>query len=226
MNTNKKQFILNLNYINILLLCVALIISFCQRANLKEQNDNLREKNKEYYTEIEQLENDIERLNEEISDLTNTIEELNNISNEDKLQLIEPIKDYDLELYYNLYKEIEKNADIYNYYSQNDIDYLYRCVETECHDCSFQAKVNVANVILNRVDSDRFKNSVYEVITSPNQFAYHRTEIDDSTKLAVEYAIKFEDTTQGALFFHSGNKTDTFNNSQYIFSDDAIHHFY
>ena len=205
---------------------VILLFLFVYTITSSEQNIELEEQIKEYETELEQKDNDIERLKTELDSVTTKLEELNDISKEDKLKLIEPIKEYDLELYYKLYKEIENNADIYIYYSQNDIEYLCRCVETECHDCSFLAKVNVANVILNRVNSDEFKDNVYDVITSPNQFAYHRTKIDDSTRLAVEYAIMFEDTTQGALYFHSGKKTETFSNSQYIFSDDAVHHFY
>lgn len=220
------------NVDRVIMIILILVMIILHRANIRDietENKSLKENLKQQKIVIEQKDNDIKRLNLEIEELNGklkSLEDIVEIKKEEQLKLIEPIKEENLELYYKLYKEIEKNADIYIYYTQNDIDYFYRCVETECHDCSFEAKVNVANVILNRVASDRFKDSVYEVVTSPNQFAYHRTQIAESTKLAVEYAILFEDTTNGALFFHSGKKTDTFSNSEYIFSDDAIHHFY
>ena len=88
------------------------------------------------------------------------------------------------------------------------------------------SKVNVANVIFNRVISEEFDDSITEVVTKPNQFAYGRNNISESTILAVEYAFLNEDTTDGALFFHSNSKTDTFNKAEYVFTDDCGHHFY
>lgn len=151
------------------------------------------------------------------------------------LEIIEPLKETDSYEYYKLYKKITEyytgcydfQAMIEDNYSEEDLNYLARCVETECYQCQFNCKVNVANVIINRVNSDRFKQStIKDVITSPNQFAYHRTNISEDTMLAIEYTLLFGDTTEGALFFHSNNKTQTFNGSDYIFTDECGHHFY
>ena len=115
--------------------------------------------------------------------------------------------------------------DLTQVFSQTDLDYFYSCVETEVHGASFAAKVNVANVILNRLNNkDRWGDTITEVVTSPGQFTYHRTNITDTTKLAVEYAYQFEDTTQGAEFFNSG--TPNTGSSTYLFTDDAGHSFY
>lgn len=115
---------------------------------------------------------------------------------------------------------------IYDYYTDKEIEMMLQCIETETYDQDFISKVNVANVILNRITNEKFAEEPIEVITSPNQFTYHRTEISESTKNALEYAFLFEDTTQGALYFHSNEKTETFNGATYIFSDDASHHYY
>ena len=56
--------------------------------------------------------------------------------------------------------------------------------------------------------------------------AYGRKNITEDTIWAVMYAFEIEDTTEGALFFHSNNKTNTFNGANYIFTDSCGHHFY
>ena len=111
-------------------------------------------------------------------------------------------------------------------YSPEEIYYIERLVETETHGCSFEAHVNVANVVFNRIDSKEFPNTPIGVVTSPNQFYYGKTKITESVKLAVEYAYLFPDTTNGALFFHSGAKTKTFNGRAQVHEDDAVHYFY
>ena len=122
--------------------------------------------------------------------------------------------------------EIDPPETIYNYYTDEEVYLIQKCVETEAHDADFISKVNVANVILNRIESDRFPNTVQEVITSPKQFAYGRDEIANDTKEAVEFAFMFEDTTNGALFFQSVAPFEKFNGASYIFTDDIGHHFY
>lgn len=115
--------------------------------------------------------------------------------------------------------------DLTQVFSEEDLNLFYRCIETEVHGASFAAKVNVANVILNRMNNpNRWGDTLSEVITSPGQFAYGKTVISDTTKLAAEYAYQFEDTTQGAEFFNSGEPNK--NSSSYLFTDEAGHSFY
>ena len=41
------------------------------------------------------------------------------------------------------------------------------------------------------------------------------------------YAYEIEDTTNGALYFNSFEEPpEIFNKAKYIFSDNAVHHFY
>ena len=115
---------------------------------------------------------------------------------------------------------------IYDVYTDDQIYYIERMVETETHGCSFEAHVNVANVVFNRIEHEKFPDDPIGVVTSGGQFVYGRTKISESVKLAVEYAFLFPDTTHGAIFFHSGAKTKTFNRKPLVHQDDAGHYFY
>ena len=121
---------------------------------------------------------------------------------------------------------IDPPETIYDYFTEDEVILICRVVETETYQCDFDSKVNVANVVLNRIESGEFGNTVEEVITTEKQFVYGRNTLTEDTILAVEYAFMMEDTTQGALYFHSNEPKDTFCGRSYIFSDDAVHHFY
>lgn len=114
---------------------------------------------------------------------------------------------------------------IYDVYTEDEIYLMQRCIETETFEQSFDSKVNVANVILNRLESGEFSDQVNKVIVK-GQFAFGRKDISEDTKLALEYAYMFGDTTDGALYFHSLSYRSKFNGANYIFTDDAGHHFY
>lgn len=115
-------------------------------------------------------------------------------------------------------------ADVFN---NNEIALIYSCVETEVHGGDFASKVNVANVIFNRLDSGKWGDTVHSVIQAPNQFSYNKSVAQDSTKLAAQYAYLFADTTQGALYFNRGNASTPENQGyEYIFTDDAGHSFF
>ena len=150
------------------------------------------------------------------------------------MEYIEPLKETDKELYMIQYnKLIAEYSDvldtpetIYDIYSAEQINIMLRCIETEVHEQDFESKVNVASVILNRVDHDLFPTDPIEVITSPKQFCYGRTIISEDTILALEYAFEIEDTTNGCLAFRSDACPSTWNGWYYKFTDNAGHHFY
>lgn len=115
---------------------------------------------------------------------------------------------------------------VYDYFTEDEVYIIQRCVETETFEKDFDSKVNVANVIFNRIEHKDFDDTAIEVVTKKKQFAYGRKIISYDTVLAVEYAFQFGDTTQGALYFHSNKKTDKFCGADYLFTDAAGHHFY
>jgi hypothetical protein len=144
---------------------------------------------------------------------------------------LEKLTDSNMEDWWAGYKVMTSTWDsqplhITDVYTEDELNYLYRCVETEVYQQSFSAKVNIANVILNRINDEKFGNTPKEVVTSPKQFAYGRTDISQSTIEACAFAFEMEDTTQGALYFHSNKYSPRFNGADYIFTDSAGHHFY
>lgn len=115
---------------------------------------------------------------------------------------------------------------LHSNFSLDEIYLMQRVIETECYQCDFKSKVNVASVILNRLDNGNFGENIEEIITNKNQFAYGRRYIAYDTILALEYASYYGDSTNGALYFHSNEKTNRFSGKPHIFTDDAGHHFY
>ena len=92
-----------------------------------------------------------------------------------KLQnLIEPIRETDKKLWFTLYKEIEeeysdyfgKADNVYDCFTEEQINMMWKCIETETYQCNFNPKVNVACVILNRIENEQFPLDPIEIITS------------------------------------------------------------
>lgn len=91
--------------------------------------------------------------------------------------------------------------------SDDDYQVLLRIVESEAPEEDIKGKMLVANVVLNRVLSDWFPNTITEVVFEKKQFApisdgnYWRVNVSESTVEAVERVLKGEDESEGALFF-------------------------
>lgn len=117
---------------------------------------------------------------------------------------------------------------IYTVFTEEDINYLGRCVETECSGQSFASKVRVANVILNRVNNENFPSTPTNVVTQHKQFSYKKSlnSVTAETWLAIEFAYEIKDLTDGALYFHSIKERTYFYGKKYLFTDEAGHKFY
>jgi hypothetical protein len=176
--------------------------------NTQENTINLEEKTKEVF---------IAKRNKEIEDLT---------SIEDEMMKFIKFKGICCRYEESTGIKEDTSEKLRNIFTLEEIYLMQRVIETECYQTDFMSKVNVASVILNRLDNYKFADTVKEIVTLPYQFAYGRKYISYDTVLALEYAVYYGDTTNGALFFHSLDKTNTFNNYNYIFTDDAGHHFY
>lgn len=173
---------------------------------------------------------------EEIEDenITNELseEELLAKECEEKSRLVETIEDNKEKLiaYKLLIEEyedfLEPPLQIYDIYSEEELNAIFSTVETEVYGCDFEEKCNIASVIFNRLESGKWGNTLQEVCYFPNQFSHWRTEISNDTILACEYVFMFGDTAQGCLFFQSSGYMDTFCRAEYVFQDNAIHYFY
>jgi len=147
----------------------------------------------------------------------------------EKIKSIENNKERFL-AYKELYQEYEEHLDppetVYDKFTEGEVYLMQRCIETECFGADFDSKCNIASVILNRLEDGRFGETITDIITSPNQFAYGRKSIEEDSILALEYVSIFGDTTEGALYFHSNQTTKTFNGAKFLFKDGVGHNFY
>ena len=174
-------------------------------SELEHQNNLLQFNNKELQTELDNQQ----------------IKWYNNI-----LELIDQIKPTNKKLWFVLYKSIETKDTIYNHFTNEQIKMMQKCIETETFEADFDSKVNVACVILNRVEHDLYPTDPIEIITEKNQFAYGRNIISEDTILALEYAFMIEDTTNGCIAFRSDSSPDTWNGWTKQFTDESGHTFY
>lgn len=88
---------------------------------------------------------------------------------------------------------------------------LCRIVEAESGTEDVEGRMLVANVVLNRVESARFPNTVKDVVFQRYQFSpvasgrYFRVNVTDKTREAVERVLNGEDYSHGALYFVNRN---------------------
>lgn len=93
--------------------------------------------------------------------------------------------------------------------STNDKDLLARLVRAEAEGESYAGKVAVATVVLNRVDSADFPDTIKEVIYQPRQFTpvtngEIKVPADKQSVKAVEEASKLDrEKLGGSLFFYN-----------------------
>ena len=103
-------------------------------------------------------------------------------------------------------------------FSDEELEVLLRIVEAEAGGEDEDGRLLVANVVLNRVNSDSFPDTVTEVVFQKEgdvaQFSpaysgkYDRVEISDTTISAVGRALTGEDISQGALYFVARKRAD------------------
>lgn len=92
-------------------------------------------------------------------------------------------------------------------YSKEDYQVLLKIVEAEAGICDSKGKILVANVVLNRVNSDKFPDTIKEVVYQPSQFSpvsngsINTCQVTAQTVECVNRALAGEDYSQGALYF-------------------------
>lgn len=93
-----------------------------------------------------------------------------------------------------------------SFYDADDLYWLSRIINAESGNQSLQGKIAVGNVVLNRVASTRFPNSVYDVVFQRNQFTpassgtIKRTPNEESV-IAAKLCLDGANTVGDALFF-------------------------
>lgn len=124
----------------------------------------------------------------------------------------------EVELEIRIAKELEEKR---IQLSDTDKKVLLRIVEAEATGEDIKGKMLVANVILNRVKSEKFPDSVEAVVFQQKgkkyQFSpirdgrYYKVSVSEQTEKAVERVLNGEDFSQGALYFMSRRQADSHN---------------
>lgn len=96
-------------------------------------------------------------------------------------------------------------------FPKEEIEVLERIVEAEAGGEDEEGKLLVANVVLNRVNSDDFPDTISEVVfqcsNGVTQFSpvrngrYESVVVSEETQKAVGRALQGEDVSEGALYF-------------------------
>ncbi len=108
-----------------------------------------------------------------------------------------------------LRKEAEEAGKVQGLVNYSDEDYqiLLKIVQAEAGVCDQKGKILVADVILNRVRSSEFPNSIEAVVFQRGQFSpvrdgsLYSCRVTDETVECVNRALAGEDYSQGALYF-------------------------
>ena len=205
-----------------------ILITNDESKQIKEQEDNT------YIVEITESSKMLIVTSEPVIEKISEQNQIENITQEmqtkmAEIETIENKQEYFL-AYKNIVSEYSEWFDapetIYNYYTSEELDLLFRVVQAEIGNYSFEQKCNVVSVIFNRLNNERFPNTMSEILVA-NQFctirngSIHKVTVDETTILACEYVFMFGDTTGGALFFDSNGAL----NYKFVFNDGA-HNFY
>ncbi|WP_082234500.1 cell wall hydrolase [Halobacillus massiliensis] len=107
--------------------------------------------------------------------------------------------------------------------SEYEKDLLARLVEAEAQGENYSGKVAVATVVLNRVDSDIFPDTIHNVINDGIQFSpvlngSINNPASEESKRAVNEALAYQGLDNGSLFFYNPDKAQ----SDYLESKEVI----
>ena len=118
--------------------------------------------------------------------------------------------------------------DLYTDFTEEEIYLIQRVVETETYTADIESKMNIVSVVFNRFNhpNKKYGKDIIDIITTPNQFAYWRTEISETTIQAVENVYKYGDTTGGCIAYRSDKHPQYWYGWEYQFTDKVGHHFY
>lgn len=122
---------------------------------------------------------------------------------------------------------------IYDVYSPEELDKLFKITEAEATGGTFMDKVNVCVTIFNRINSEDFGDTIDDILT-PDQFQplsdgrWQTVEVAESTILACEYAYIFGIIEHDALYFDAtdGNSWAHRNLEEVEVNGDNAHRFY
>ena len=118
-----------------------------------------------------------------------------------------------------------------SYYDADALYWLSHIINAESGNQSLEGKIAVGNVVMNRVDSDEFPNTIYDVLHQKNQFSpiasgsINRTPNSGSV-VAAKLVLEGVEIVPTALFFNmKGISCYASRNREYI-TTIGVHAFY
>ena len=110
---------------------------------------------------------------------------------------------------------------------------FYKTVEAEVTGAGYESKLRVANVILNRVNSPKFPNTVGKVIKQKGQFSciadgrMSKAVPTDSAKQAVDDALEGRWVISSKVLFFNVIGCDSYaSRNKVLWGKDKVHEFY
>lgn len=106
--------------------------------------------------------------------------------------------------------QVYNDVVITNNFNKSDLILLTKLINSESHGESLLDKLLVASVVLNRVNSNEFPNTLYEVIYQPNQFSGINTGLfrynssnrwDRESYEVAKLVLKFGPVNEDILYF-------------------------
>lgn len=154
---------------------------------------------------------------------------------EQSLDLItEPESDASLTLFAS---PVPTKHPLYETFTADEIDLLFRVVECEARGGSIEVKANVASVIFNRWKTGWDGGDLTAILMRPRQFEvvtlglYKTAKVTESTIRGCELAFE-KDTVDGAIYFDCTNRKSWAakecrkGNLIWVMKDDINHDFY
>lgn len=125
---------------------------------------------------------------------------------------------------------------VYDYYTYSEIAVFQKLLAAETTGGDFNSKCNVASVVWNRLNNEKYPNTIREVIYERNggvQFSptadgrINTVNVTEDDVFAIEYTFLFGSTAYDCIAFdnvkgRSWNK----NHLEYVFTDSINHSFY
>ena len=115
---------------------------------------------------------------------------------------------YDVKLFKNNF-EVSKELIDENHYLATDFELLAKIIEIESNGKSLELNMAVGNVVLNRVKSDRFPDTIYDVLHQKGQFppvykeSFKTKEASLQSRVAAKRVLEGENNIEECLFFNS-----------------------
>ena len=89
---------------------------------------------------------------------------------------------------------------------EGDVDLMARVIMSEAGGCDWETKVAVGSVIVNRVISDLYPDTIREVVFQRRQFSTHNNGTPTAEcREAAKEALTSWDVPEDVLFFRSGH---------------------